>query len=133
MVALKQHRKCDTAKYKRRRRKEAEAHKIRVARRQREEAETHRILRERHERYEREQRELRVARRRLVQVLANRLYKLSPEHASRARVRELFMVMESIIGKDTITRNLLGEAFARRRQRYEQKGSPRVVENSSGD
>ena len=62
-----------------------------------------------------------------------RLYKLSPEHASRARVRELFMVMESIIGKDTITRNLLGEAFALRRQRYEQEGSPRVVENSSRD
>lgn len=84
---MKRFRKCDTAKYRRRRQKAQIAHAQRVERRCRQEIEQARIARWTRERAEALREEYRVQEQRLVNVLAARLYQLSPEHAAEARLR----------------------------------------------
>lgn len=84
---MKQHRKCDTAKYRRRREKEKTAHVERKARQKRIDAADHqrwekiRLERERVMKEWHEQEQL------LVNILAKRLYQLSPEHARAAHAK----------------------------------------------
>jgi len=110
---MRRHRKCDATKYKRRRQREKESHKLRVAFRRREEAERYQIVREQRVRYEKEQRELLSTRKMLVQVLANRLFVLSPEHASKARVMELFRIVDVVADHaDPVTLDMFGSVFS---------------------
>ena len=90
----KRPRKCDTGKYRRRRKAQLVSHAIHVKRRQAEEIKRHRIFRAQRERYEAEQRERRKQGQALVDILANRLYRLSPYHASKARFRQVLQIAE---------------------------------------
>jgi Lon protease-like protein len=87
---VKRFRKCDTTKYRRRRKKEKIAHGFRVERRRREEMERHARIRRDNEQFERIRREYKEQEQALVDVLAARLYQLSPEHAEEARRRAAF-------------------------------------------
>jgi len=89
-------RKCDTEKYRRRRKKDRIAHlkKIeRLSRLSRENAERHRIAWQQREVYLANKREYRQQAQALVNVLARHLYKLSPEHAAKARFRDFFQMV----------------------------------------
>jgi len=99
MNSKKKHRKCDTTRYNRRRKAEKVAHIIRVKRRQVEEAELHRRIRAQQERYHAEQKERRIQGKALVDILANRLYRLSPYHAGQARLRQILQIAELFRGE----------------------------------
>jgi hypothetical protein len=81
---MKAHRKCDTAKYRRRRIKEKTAHVEHTKRRQESEAMLARQRREEYARYQAAKHEYEYWEQRLVNVLARRLYQVSPEHAAAA-------------------------------------------------
>ena len=100
-------RKCDTVKYRRRRKKERQSHAEREKRRQVLDRERMIVLRMVRERQEKELRELKHERKRLVQVLANHLYLISPPHAAEARVRQLFQIMDILAGDAGLPRERL--------------------------
>ena len=95
---MKQHRKCDSAKYKRRRTRERVGHLERMR--------IHKIneqfrARQRIESLDRllaVKREKHKAQQALVNVLARRLYTLSPEHAAEARVKNVFEIFRVFAG-----------------------------------
>ena len=93
---MKRFRKCDTAKYRRRRKKDHVAHAKHLKRRHQGNIERARLARWTYERAEALRLEYRKQEQALVNVLAARLYQLSPEHAAAARVREVFRIGEVI-------------------------------------
>ena len=97
----KRPRKCDTEKYRRRRKAQLVSHAIHVKRRQAEEIKRHRIFRAQRERYEAEQRERRKQGQALVDILATRLYRLSPYHASKARFRQVLQIADLFGGLES--------------------------------
>ena len=93
---MRKNRKCDTTKYKRRMVKEKIAHQERVKRRQAEEAERYAAQRKENEVYLRLKAVYHEQEQALVNVLAARLYQLSPEHPAEARLKELFKAVDFI-------------------------------------
>jgi hypothetical protein len=80
------HRKCDSDKYRRRKERE-KVNKMEHTKRQRIIEHQWAVLHRRDiEHIERQRQELQTARKQLVDILARRLYQLSPEHASEARL-----------------------------------------------
>jgi len=90
---MTRHSRCHTDKNRRRRLHERQGKAARKTRRQKEQWRLGAIRRQEREAQERRDQELRAERKRLVQVLANRLYMVSPEHASMAKLRELFEII----------------------------------------
>lgn len=93
---MKRLRKCDTSKYRHRRKREQVAHIERVKRRRREDMERARSRQDLEDRYLAVKREYHRQEQALVNVLARRLYQLSPEHAALARAREAIQVINSV-------------------------------------
>ncbi|GAI07468.1 unnamed protein product [marine sediment metagenome] len=96
---MKRFRKCDTTKYRRHREREKVAHTEHVERRRKEEMIQARLAREELDRYLKVRNDYRRQEQALVNVLARRLYQLSPEHAADARFRE-FLQMTKFIAKE---------------------------------
>jgi len=94
---MKRFRKCDTKVYRRRRIRERDAHAERVKRQRLADIEQARIRKANQERYLATKREYEKQEQALVDVLARRLYQLSPEHAAQARTRETFRMLKAVV------------------------------------
>lgn len=91
---MKRHRKCDTTKYKNRRKREKVGHQRRMRVAEAQNRIRRGIIADAREAAERAEMERRRCGEALVNVLTRRLYALSPEHASEARVRQLFQIFK---------------------------------------
>jgi len=94
---MKKHRKCDTKKYKRHKEAEAVSGKANCLRRSKVESERIDAIRLLQQEIRQESIDLKIARRKLIQVLSNHLCALSPEYTQQMRTRELFSVFGSLL------------------------------------